>query len=75
MFTRFLRSNTPGMRAARTIVQGVLAAFIVAVPQLTSQYELPGWAVSLAVPALMSALAAGMAVMRTTQVYEAENLD
>lgn len=69
MLTRFLQDNSPLMKVARTIVQGALAALVVAIPELVSYYEPPFWVVAAAIPSVMSALAALMAMLGTSETY------
>ena len=59
----FLTSNTPQMRCARTIVQGVLGVVIAQLPQVLGLYQLdPVWSASI-VALTMAVLSPVMAML------------
>lgn len=65
MLDKFLHGDTMGMRLARTIVQGLLAVLIVAVPMLVGYANLPAEAASVLTAAIMAVLSPIMAAIKT----------
>lgn len=55
-FINWCKDESPSARLERTIVQGVISAFIVAIPQIVGAFAIPDWANALAV-------AVGMAIL------------
>ena len=64
MFENFINSNTPGMRFLRTVVQGVIAALIVYVPEAIGYLNLDAATAALLVALIMAVLSPLMAALK-----------
>ena len=64
MLEYFINSNTMGMRFLRTVVQGVIAALIVYIPEAIGYLNLDGATAALLVALIMAVLSPLMAVLK-----------
>lgn len=69
---RFLDDNTTGMRLARTVAQGVIAAAVVFVPTTVGWLDLSAETASFLTAAIMAVLSPVMALLRKTELIEEE---
>lgn len=64
MFEQFINSNTPGMRFLRTVVQGVIAALIVYIPEAIGYFNLDAATGGFLVALIMAVLSPAMAALK-----------
>ena len=65
MLDKFLRDESTGMRLARTIVQGIIAVLIVAIPLAVSGVVTDAQWASVITAAIMAVLSPIMAMLKT----------
>lgn len=71
MFERFIEGNDLGMRFARTVVQGVLAALIVFVPEAVGMLNLEPAVAAFATAIIMAVLSPLMCMLKKGEPEEA----
>lgn len=74
MLTRFLNDNTPGMKLARTIFQGLIGVLIAYAAQLADIINVSADIKPVIVAAVMAILAPIMAMMRGTDTLELDEI-
>ena len=65
MFKIFIEGNTVGMRFARTVVQGLIAALVVFVPSAVGTLNLEPSVAAFATAGIMAVLSPLMALLKT----------
>ena len=70
---RFLTDNSASMRFARTVVQGILAALIVFVPEAMGMLDLQPSVAALLTAAIMAVLSPAMAMLRASDTIELDD--
>ena len=70
---RFLTDNTASMRFARTVVQGILAALIVFVPEPMGMLDLQPSVAALLTAAIMAVLSPAMAMLKASDTIEVDD--
>lgn len=65
MFQNFIESNDLGMRFARTVVQGLIAALIVFAPEAIGMLDLEPSVAAFATAGIMAVLSPLMAMLKT----------
>ena len=70
---RFLTDNTASMRFARTVVQGILAALIVFVPEAMGMLDLQPSVAALVTAAIMAVLSPAMAMLKASDTIEVDD--
>ena len=70
---RFLTDNTASMRFARTVVQGILAALIVFVPEAMGMLDLQPSVAALLTAAIMAVLSPAMAMLKASDTIEVDD--
>ena len=65
MFKRFIESNDLGMRFARTVIQGLIAALVVFVPSAVGMLNLEPSMAAFATAGIMAVLSPLMAMLKT----------
>lgn len=70
---RFLTDNSASMRFARTVVQGILAALIVFVPEAMGMLDLQPSVAALLTAAIMAVLSPAMAMLKASDTIEADD--
>ena len=73
MFNAFFESNTTGMRFARTVVQGILAALIVFVPTAVGYLDLTAEEASFATACIMAVLSPLMSMLKRSESIPADD--
>lgn len=70
---RFLTDNSASMRFARTVVQGILAALIVFIPEAMGMLDLQPSVAALLTAAIMAVLAPAMALLKASDTIEVDD--
>lgn len=70
---RFLTDNSASMRFARTVVQGILAALIVFVPEAMGMLDLQPSVTALLTAAIMAVLSPAMALLKASETIEVDD--
>lgn len=70
---RFLTDNSASMRFARTVVQGILAALIVFVPEAMGMLDLQPSVVALLTATIMAVLSPVMALLKESDTIEVDD--
>ena len=70
---RFLTDNSASMRFARTVVQGILAALIVFVPQAMGSLYMEPSVASLLTATIMAVLSPAMALLKQSDTIELDD--
>lgn len=70
MLDRFLEDESTGMRLARTVTQGVIAAAVVFVPTAVGWLDLSAESASFLTAGIMAVLSPFMALLRKTDLIE-----
>lgn len=70
---RFLTDNSASMRFARTVVQGILAALIVFVPEAMGMLDLQPSVAALLTAAIMAVLSPAMAMLKASDTIEVDD--
>lgn len=71
---RFLTDNSASMRFARTVVQGILAALIVFVPEAMGMLDLQPSVAALCTAAIMAVLSPAMAMLKASDTIELDDV-
>lgn len=71
---RFLTDNSASMRFARTVVQGILAALIVFVPEAMGMLDLQPSVAALLTAAIMAVLSPAMAMLKASDTIELDDV-
>lgn len=69
----FLTDNSATMRFARTVVQGILAALIVFVPEAMGMLDLQPSVAALLTAAIMAVLSPAMAMLKASETIEVDD--
>lgn len=67
---KFLTDNGTGMRFARTVVQGVIAALVVFIPTMMGWFELEAETASFLTAVIMAVLSPLMALLKKSETIE-----
>ena len=70
---RFLTDNSASMRFARTVVQGILAALIVFIPEAMGMLDLQPSVAALLTAAIMAVLSPAMAMLKASDTIELDD--
>ena len=70
---RFLTDNSASMRFARTVVQGILAALIVFVPEAMGMLDLQPSVAALVTAAIMAVLSPAMAMLKASDTIDLDD--
>lgn len=72
---RFLEDNTTGMRFARTVAQGVIAAAVVFIPTAIGWLDLGAEAASFTTACIMAVLSPVMSLLKKSETIEEVDLE